>query len=341
MKNTQSICIAGKNKIAIKALYFLIKNYNKNIFFLPNVSDTGKDTWQPSFKKFAESAGVRLISESEIYENENLIFISLEYEKIINVNKFRSKHLFNIHFSLLPKYKGMYTSTIPILKGEKYTGVTLHKIDSGIDTGNIISQIKFKIKKNWNAQDLYERYLFYGYQIFKKNIKNIIKKKIKSLQQPIWNSSYFSKSYIDFKNINIDFNKTAFEIHNQFRGFTFRPFQMPSFAKCKIYKSKILRSRSRYKPGKIVYQNKKYFRVSSIDYDIILYKDHYPKFWNYLKKGNLKNLKKISKYIENLDEKNEYGKKAYEIAKDNNQLNLYKSLIIFKKKFLFLDKKTK
>ena len=40
----------------------------------------------------------------------------------------------------------MFTSALPLINGEKETGVTLHKIDAGIDTGDIIDQIKFQIK---------------------------------------------------------------------------------------------------------------------------------------------------------------------------------------------------
>ena len=53
----------------------------------------------------------------------------------------------------------MYTSCLPILNGETITGVTLHKIDSGIDTGYIIKQKVFKININDTARDLYLKYL--------------------------------------------------------------------------------------------------------------------------------------------------------------------------------------
>ena len=42
----------------------------------------------------------------------------------------------------------MYTSYWPIKNGEKKSGVTLHKIDSGIDTGDIISQLSFDIDED-------------------------------------------------------------------------------------------------------------------------------------------------------------------------------------------------
>ena len=69
----------------------------------------------------------------------------IEFDQIIKPTEFRSNRLFNIHFSYLPEFKGMYTSAIPILQGSTHTGVTLHGIDQGIDTGPIIAQEKFEI----------------------------------------------------------------------------------------------------------------------------------------------------------------------------------------------------
>ena len=332
MRNNLSICIAGKNQIAINCLKYLIKNFkNINIFYLPNKSDSGKDKWQPSFRKFARSINVKLINEDNLYCKKDLIFISVEYESILNIRKFKSSRLFNIHFSLLPKYKGMYTSALPLLYGEKKTGVTFHRIERGIDTGSIISQKEFKINQNWNAHDLYNKYMSYGYQIFKTNINKIIKNKIPLLKQKYYNSSYYPKSHINFKELNIDFNKTAYQIQNQFRAYSFRPFQMPRFKGWGIYKVKILNSISQFKTGKIVYQNSEYFKISSIDYDILLFKDYYPKFWRLLKKADLQNLKKISKYIKNLNEKNHEGNNAHCLAKTNKQIYCLKAFINFRR----------
>ena len=86
----------------------------------------------------------KIISLNQAYRIPNLIFISIHYDKIIKIENFKTKNLYNFHFSLLPKYKGMHTGAHPIINGENYSGVTLHKIDNGIDTGDVIDQIKFK-----------------------------------------------------------------------------------------------------------------------------------------------------------------------------------------------------
>ena len=136
------ICIAGKNECAINALKALakFKIKKKNIFILPNTSDNGRDTWQPSLKKYAKKKGFKITSLKNLYKIENLIFFSIEFEKIINVDKFKSNELFNLHFSLLPKYRGCHTNFYQIYKGERYSGVTLHKINAGIDSGDIINR---------------------------------------------------------------------------------------------------------------------------------------------------------------------------------------------------------
>ena len=57
------------------------------------------------------------------------------------------------------------------------------------------------------------------------------------------NTSYFSKNAIDYKNLRINFYKTAFEVRNQFRAFTFREYQMPKFENWEISKVEILGDR--------------------------------------------------------------------------------------------------
>ena len=62
----------------------------------------------------------------------------------------------------------MFTSSLPLLYGDEYSGVTLHKIDDGIDTGDIIDQIKFNISSIDSARDLYFKYLENGLILLKK-----------------------------------------------------------------------------------------------------------------------------------------------------------------------------
>ena len=130
------ICIAGKNNIAIDVCSYAVEKYGKDrILVVLNKTDNGINTFQRSFKQYAELNGLTIVQLEDVYKLKDIIFLSLEFDRIIRPCLFETRKLFNIHFSLLPAYKGMYTSALPILNGEKKTGVTLHCIDAGIDTG--------------------------------------------------------------------------------------------------------------------------------------------------------------------------------------------------------------
>jgi methionyl-tRNA formyltransferase len=268
------ICIAGKNSIAINICKFLNLNYPLiELIGVVNKTDNGINKFEPSFKSFLHRNNVPEMDLEELYDIEDLIFISLEFDRIINTDKFQTKKIFNIHFSLLPEYKGMYTSALPILHGKEYTGVSFHEIDNGIDTGNLISQTKFPIDDDDTARTLYYKYLKEGEDLVKRNLKSIIEGSYVSKNQEANKASYYSKSSIDYLNLEIKFNQTAYQVLSQIKAFTFREYQMPSARGVSFCKAAILNNSSRVKAGTILNESFSEITVSTIDYDIKLYKD--------------------------------------------------------------------
>ena len=249
------ICIAGKNKCAVNAVKFLLyRKLNKNnILVLPNHSDNGKDDWQPSLKKFAIKNKIKVTKLKELYSIKKLFFFSLEYNKIINIKKFQSKNLFNLHFSLLPKYRGCHTNFLQIYKGEKFSGVTLHKIDKGIDTGDIIDQIKFKIRINDTAQENYMRLMKFSTILLKKNLFKILNNNYKHKKQKLSQGSYYSKNSINYKKIiKLKIKNFTIKKHNEIRSLIFPAYQFPVVNGVQITKS--------------IYKNKKVYLIESRDY---------------------------------------------------------------------------
>ena len=232
------ICIAGKNKCSIEFVRFVSKIIpKKRILILPNDSDNGKDSWQPSLKKFAKKYKYKITNLKDLYVISNLIFISIEYENIINTNNFLSKELFNFHFSLLPKYRGCHTNFFQIFNGEKFSGVTLHKIDNGIDTGPILDQIKFPININSNAFINYYKLMRTSVRLLKKNFKNLVNDNYKVRKQILKNGSYYSKKSINYKKMKyFNIKRMNLKRFNQIKAFIFPPFQLP------IVNSKIVKN---------------------------------------------------------------------------------------------------
>ena len=85
------------------------------------------------------------------------------------INKFRGKIL-NIHPSLLPKYKGLNTHQRVLDHKEKYSGCTVHFVNSKLDSGKIILQKKVKISKNETKKSLAKKILVQEHKLYPKAI---------------------------------------------------------------------------------------------------------------------------------------------------------------------------
>ena len=265
------LCIAGKNSIAVDVLDYALAFLERDkILGIPNNSDTGEDNWQPSFLKRCCDLGIKCVHLHQLYDIANLVFLSLEFDRIIITEKFKSKYFYNIHFSKLPKYRGMYTSAWPILNGEHESGVTLHKIDMGIDTGDIVDQISFPIGKEDTSRDLYFKYLKYGTMLVKANFQDILEHKTVGYEQSAEGASYYGKGSINYLDLKIDFRQTAENIQRQIRAFTFHEYQLPEFNGRRIREGKILNQRSSKKPLNIMAEGQEYVIISTIDYDMKL-----------------------------------------------------------------------
>ena len=111
-----------------------------------------------------------------ILKNDEIKLICLAgFMKILSKNfliKFKGKIL-NIHPSLLPKYKGLNTHKRALDNNEKYSGCTVHFVNSKLDSGKIILQKKVKIKKNETKNSLAKKILAQEHKLYPKAILNI------------------------------------------------------------------------------------------------------------------------------------------------------------------------
>lgn len=269
-----NICIAGKNNIAIDVCKYVVEHYPQaQVYALINRNEPGEDNWQRSYLKYIQGESrVSLATIEQMYEIEDLLFMSVEYDRIIRPHLFKTKRLYNIHFSLLPAYKGVYPSVWPILNGEEYAGATLHKMDQGIDTGDIIAQKRFKLSPRETSFSLYSRLIEEGAKLVIKHIDKLVTGHFKSCPQVAVSSTYYSKKSIDYSHLSIDMNVTAAQLDRQIRAFYFPAYQVANVYGYPIVGTRILRIRSIVKPGSIIKETPKWLKIATIDYDIILYK---------------------------------------------------------------------
>ena len=121
----------------------------------------------------------RIIAEKKIISeinNKKIKLICLAgFMKILSkdfITSFKGKIL-NIHPSLLPKYKGLNTHKRAISNNEKYSGCTVHVVNSRLDSGKIILQKKVKISKSDTAKSLTKKILTQEHKLYPKAIRKV------------------------------------------------------------------------------------------------------------------------------------------------------------------------
>ena len=122
----------------------------------------------------------------------------------------------NVHTSLLPKYRGAAPIQWAILNDEYETGVTIMKMDAGMDTGAILTQEKILIHESDNAQTLHDRLATMGAELLMRTIPDYVAGKIPPRPQPTEGISYAPK--IKKQDGQIDWTQPARAIWNRVRG---------------------------------------------------------------------------------------------------------------------------
>ena len=324
----KTICIAGKNDIAVDILEYCLENYSDNkIVCITNGNETGVNSWQKSLDWFAKKHKVEIVSLQDVYEINDLVFLSTEFDRIIRPEKFRSTELFNIHFSLLPKHKGCFPSVLPILNGEDYTGVTLHRMRSGIDTGEIIAQRKVNIEDEDTSYDLYLKLISEGTKLVEKNIDDLLTGRYNCRPQEKRGSTYYSINEIDYSTLSLDVNKTAWQICNQVKAFAFRPYQLLEWNNIGLIGAEISDEVSIEKPGIVLEEDDISIKLATIDYNVILFKDVLTELFESIKSGDNNTAKHLCGCSSIINAKDKHGWSPLIIAVYNGNIEMAKYLV--------------
>ena len=137
------------------------------------------------------------------------VLISVNYlflidRKLIDLPR---KFAFNIHGSLLPKYRGRTPHVWSIINNEKKTGITAHLIDDGCDTGDIISQIELEIDNNDTGGSILTKYAELYIPLVDEVLKSIDANTVSFKEQKNELASYFGKRTAEDGKINWDWQK--------------------------------------------------------------------------------------------------------------------------------------
>ena len=122
----------------------------------------------------------------------------------------------NVHTSLLPKYRGAAPIQTAILNGDAETGVTIMKMDVGLDTGDILTQERTPIDAADNSQTLHDRLANIGAELLARTIPEYVSGAIQPRPQPAEGATYAAK--IKKQDGEIDWRQPARVIWNRIRA---------------------------------------------------------------------------------------------------------------------------
>lgn len=148
--------------------------------------------------------------------------IVVSYGKIIpkQIISLHRIGMVNIHFSLLPKYRGAAPVQWVLINGEKETGITAFWMDEGMDTGNIFIQKQIAVDENDNYYTLLDKIIQLGLPLLDELITKISENKIVSIPQQ-GNPTY--APMIKKSQAKIDWAQPASKVHNLVRALVHWP----------------------------------------------------------------------------------------------------------------------
>ena len=124
----------------------------------------------------------------------------------------------NVHTSLLPNYRGAAPIQWAIINGDQETGVTIMRMDEGLDTGPMVASVKTPISILDNSQTLHDRLACLGAELLIETIPGYVAGTRKPFPQPSEGVSYARK--ITKEDGEMDWGLTAAQLFNRVRGLT-------------------------------------------------------------------------------------------------------------------------
>lgn len=176
------------------------------------------------------------------------------------------KGTFNLHASLLPKYRGAAPINWAIMNGETETGVTTFFLEHEIDTGKIIFQETEPIHPDDNVGMLYERLMQKGAELVVHTVKAVEAGEYPQTPQPELEIVKAAPKIFK-ETCEINWNQPSESIHNFVRGLSPYPAAWTTLngKLCKIYKASVVKDASSENPNAVATDNKTFLRFKTAD----------------------------------------------------------------------------
>ena len=278
------IIFMGTPDFAVPSLDILVQN-GLNVVAVITSTDKyggrgGKKLIESAVKKYAISKEIPVLQPKNLKNPEFLEELASYKADLQLVVAFRMLPVvvwdmpklgtYNLHGSLLPRYRGAAPINWAVINGDKYTGVTTFKLKHAIDTGDLMYQKKVQITEDDNAGSVHDKMMIAGADLILKTVKSIGSGDYKTFPQ---DESQVSKApKIFHETCEIDFNRSSDEIYNFVRGLSPYPGAWMTLdgLEMKVFDTERSFEDNLATAGTIITDDKRYIKIAASDGYIVL-----------------------------------------------------------------------
>ncbi len=188
------LVVFAYNLVGVQCLEALLDLNAEIALVVTHADDTSEEVWFPSVNELALRKGLRVMMPESprdpalveaIRQIRPAAIFSFYYRKILSVDILgcATHGAFNLHGSLLPKYRGRCPVNWALINGEKETGVTLHEMIAKADAGNIVAQKSVPIEEKDTAYTLFGKIADAGTAVVKDFYPRLLRGTITSVAQ--------------------------------------------------------------------------------------------------------------------------------------------------------------
>jgi len=269
----------GTPEFAIPSLEILLENRYDIVGVITAIDKFGgrgnKRLIESAVKKFARTKGLKILQPKNLKAPEFLNELKELKPDLQVVVAFRmlpevvwdlpTIGTFNLHGSLLPKYRGAAPINWAIIKGEKETGVTTFFIKHEIDTGDLLFQEKMPIGEDDTAGDVHDRMMLLGAKVVLKSVRAIENGTYELKPQDHQLATKAPKIFHETCEINFD--QPTEQVHNFIRGLSPYPAAWTSLndLQLKIFRTQKERKSHDLSAGKFVSDNRTFIKIATAD----------------------------------------------------------------------------
>jgi len=230
MQEKLRIVFMGTPDFAVPSLQILVEN-GYDVVGVITATDKyggrgGKQLIESAVKKYAVSQNIPILQPKNLKAEEFLTALRALNANLQIVVAFRmlpevvwavpKYGTFNLHGSLLPKYRGAAPINWAVINGEKETGVTSFFLKQKIDTGDLLFQERLPIEENETTGEVHDKMMLLGSEVVLKTVKSIESRSYEAQPQDDTKATKAPKIFHD--TCKIDFNQPTTTVHNFIRG---------------------------------------------------------------------------------------------------------------------------